>query len=90
MIRQYQKGESLMVSPKSPARRITRDKRHTIRFDTELMNQVDFLANHLEIKKLEVLRLLVKTKIKTDLNLWETYIKSPKKFVGSSSGSGGK
>ena len=81
MIRQYQKEESLSTASQNSPKSRRRNKRHTVRFDTELMNQVDFLATHLEIKKLEILRKLVKQKLEGDPKLWDTYInKYNKKF----------
>lgn len=76
MIRQNQKEESLVtVSQNSPTiKNRRRNKRHTVRFDTELMNQVDFLANYFELKKLEILRQLVKRRLQEDPKVWDTYV----------------
>jgi hypothetical protein len=84
MIRQYQKEEQIAFSQNSPERRNNnrrrKTKRHTVRFDSELMDQIAFLSNNLEIKKIEIIRQLVKQKIQ-NLNLWEQYQNSPtKKF----------
>lgn len=75
MIRQYQRGEISRGSLDTPQKRQTLI---TYRLDSELINQVQFLAKHLEIKQLEVLRQLVKEKI-CDMDLWSKYLKSPKK-----------
>jgi hypothetical protein len=77
MILQNQKEEVLKNILKSPQRR--QQKQFTVKFDTDLINQVDFLATHLEIKKIEVLRQLVKSKIQS-LGLWDTYQDTEKRY----------
>jgi hypothetical protein len=77
MIHHYQKGEILKKVLETPQRR--QQKQFTVKFDTELINQVDFLATHLEIKKIEVLRQLVKAKIQS-LGLWDTYQDTEKRY----------
>lgn len=77
MIHHDQKNKSLEIISKTPQRR---QKQITVKFDTELANQVNFLAQHLEIKQLEVLRQLVKKKLNS-LGLWNTYLQSPKRYT---------
>jgi hypothetical protein len=92
MIHHYQQERSLLETQKSPKSRIKSTKTNTTttttgrkqrlittKLDTELLNQIDFLAQHLEIKKVEILRQLVKKKIQT-LGLWNQYLSSPKKY----------
>lgn len=76
MIHHYQKSQSLTRDSKTTQRR---QKQISVKFDIDLANQVDFLATHLEIKKLEVLRKLVKQEI-TELKLWNSYEKAEKKY----------
>ena len=76
MIRQYQKGERLTTVSKTPQRI---QNKITFKMDAELANQIDFLSKHLEIKKLEVLRQLVKKKI-ISLGLLTEYQEFPKLY----------
>jgi hypothetical protein len=77
MIHHYQTGESLQVTRKTPKSR--KQRLVTTKLDTELLNQMYFLAQHLETKQVEILRHLVKKKIHS-LGLWNEYLSSPKKY----------
>lgn len=86
MIRQYQQGKSVLVRQKDQKKisKIPQNRQtlHTIKLETELMNQIDFLSKQYtpQLNKMQIMRKLVQEEI-VKLGLQKKYNNSPKKFI---------